>query len=326
MCIALLSTRHPDYPLILLNNRDEFLTRPTAAADWWAPPHQNVLGGRDLLRKEQGTWLGVTKQGRLAVLTNFREEGEVTQEAKSRGGIVNAFLTSAEDTQAFVGKLFEGDAMKNIGGFSLICGLIGQPLAMLSNRMSGVGDVVWFDVSQQGTIGLSNAAVGDRSWPKVLEGERRIDAAIEASIAEEEDREEFVDRLFEVLNTDTLPKWKENQTFQSFVLQLKESIFIPVLDGHATKTEAADKIAAAKVDDKVEVKEQTGQAVPEGLSGPYGTQRQTVMLLDQKRQVYFVERTPHGSSRTMSNDPEMKAYCFKIEQSILPEKYPDQSC
>ena len=325
MCIALLSTRHPDYPLILLNNRDEFLTRPTAAADWWAPPHQNVLGGRDLLREEQGTWLGVTKQGRLAVLTNFREEGQVTREAKSRGGIVNAFLTSTEDTQAFVGQLFEGDAMKNIGGFSLICGLIGQPLAMLSNRMSGVGEVVWFDVSQQETTGLSNAAVGDRSWPKILEGERRLDAAIEVSIAEEEDREEFVNRLFGILNTDTLPKRKGNQTLQSFLLQLKESIFIPILDGRATKTEAADKIAAAKIDDKVEVKEQTGMTIPEGLSGPYGTQRQSVLLVDHERQVYFVERTPHSSSEAMSNDPEMKTYCFKIEQQGLPENQPSES-
>lgn len=59
MCIVIVTTAHPDYPLILLNNRDEFLHRPTAPADWWDPPYDYVLGGRDLHRCEHGTWYAI---------------------------------------------------------------------------------------------------------------------------------------------------------------------------------------------------------------------------------------------------------------------------
>jgi len=56
MCIVIVTTEHPSYRLILLNNRDEFLHRPTARATWWEPPNAHVLGGRDMHRSEHGTW------------------------------------------------------------------------------------------------------------------------------------------------------------------------------------------------------------------------------------------------------------------------------
>ncbi|TKA39155.1 hypothetical protein B0A49_13227, partial [Cryomyces minteri] len=123
MCIALITTAHPSYPLILINNRDEYLTRPTAPAAWWDEPHSHVLGGRDLQRDVRGTWLGITKQGRVAVLTNFREEGQNPSGVRSRGGIVNAFLTtppdSQETTEQFAKRLVEEEGVKDVGGFSL---------------------------------------------------------------------------------------------------------------------------------------------------------------------------------------------------------------
>ena len=71
MCLLVLAYRcHPEFPLIVAANRDEFFQRPTAAADFW-PDQPHVLAGRDL--EQNGTWMGVTKNGRFAALTNVRD-------------------------------------------------------------------------------------------------------------------------------------------------------------------------------------------------------------------------------------------------------------
>jgi uncharacterized protein with NRDE domain len=127
MCIAIISTAHPDYAFVLLSNRDEVISRPTLRADWWDAPHDHVLGGRDLQRAERGTWLGITKQGRVAVLTNFREPGLEVAKDKSRGGIVNAYLSTPpgarEETEAeFVERLAKEVGVHDVGGFTLAFG------------------------------------------------------------------------------------------------------------------------------------------------------------------------------------------------------------
>jgi len=83
-------------PLLLIANRDEFYARPTAPLHWWhdAP----ILAGRDL--QAGGTWLGISRTGRLAALTNHRDPATVKPDAPSRGELVSAFLqtdTSARD-------------------------------------------------------------------------------------------------------------------------------------------------------------------------------------------------------------------------------------
>lgn len=83
-------------PLLLIANRDEFYARPTAALHWW--PDGGVLAGRDL--QAGGTWLGVSRNGRLAALTNHRDPAKVRADAPSRGELVSGFLqtdASAED-------------------------------------------------------------------------------------------------------------------------------------------------------------------------------------------------------------------------------------
>jgi len=285
MCILLVTTSHPTYSHIILNNRDEFLSRPTARADWWSPPHSQVLGGRDLQRDVQGTWLGITRQGRIAILTNFREEGEIVLSERSRGELPKMFLgippDSSELPEEFAQRLVEGEGVQGVGGFSLAFGMLrsdqSKGLAIVSNRVKEAKEVRWVN---EATWGLSNAHYGDRTWPKVVQGEELLAQAVKESADKQEGKEELIKRCFDVLSTDTLPKWKAGDDFQTFVKELRNSIFIPAIGGGASgSVTKADEIAAAKADESVKVDARM-----------YGTQRQTVILVDKQGKVTYIER------------------------------------
>lgn len=74
MCIAIASIEHPEYPFVLLSNRDEYFKRPTMSAHIRNVGEGiKVLSPLDLERPEHGSWIGVTNKGRIAVLLNYRE-------------------------------------------------------------------------------------------------------------------------------------------------------------------------------------------------------------------------------------------------------------
>ncbi|HEY7767706.1 NRDE family protein, partial [Longimicrobium sp.] len=90
MCLIVLAIdQHPRHRLIAAANRDEFYARPTATAAWWSDA-PGVLAGRDL--QEGGTWMGVTRAGRFAAITNYRETAPPRADAPSRGALVADFL------------------------------------------------------------------------------------------------------------------------------------------------------------------------------------------------------------------------------------------
>ena len=86
MCLILFAHDiHPQYRLLLAANRDEFYERPTLPlAAWESRPE--ILAGRDL--KGGGTWLGITRSGRLAAVTNYRDPRLILNQAPSRGFLV----------------------------------------------------------------------------------------------------------------------------------------------------------------------------------------------------------------------------------------------
>jgi len=296
MCIALISTVHPDYSLILLDNRDEFLNRPTAKAEWWPAPHSKVLGGRDLLRDTQGTWLGISKDGRIAVLTNFREDVTPPPTAVSRGAIIRKFLT--EDigtTEEFVESVIKTGVAKDAGGFSLVCGRVGEKLAVVSNRAEDQSQVPWIAGDIVQTVGLSNAAFTNRTWKKVNDGEELMLDAIRASIETQETEDELIKRFLQLLSRDTLPRKEENNHggLDTYINQLRNTILVPALGRKDRSSLPPDEIAAARQNERAEVLNDAAlkQAKQLGFSGLYGTQKQAVILVDRKRRVRFFERT-----------------------------------
>jgi uncharacterized protein with NRDE domain len=92
MClIAFAYNAHPRYRLVLAANRDEFFQRPTLPLHEWQD-HEGLLAGRDL--EQMGTWLGITRSGRLAAVTNYRNPAAIKSAAPSRGALVADFLTA----------------------------------------------------------------------------------------------------------------------------------------------------------------------------------------------------------------------------------------
>lgn len=157
MCLITLAwDAHPAFRLVVAANRDELYTRPAAPADWWADA-PGVLAGRDL--REGGTWMGITRGGRFAAVTNYRDPGLAHRPgAPSRGALVADFLRGSADAGAYARDLAGRAAAYN--GFNLLVGDAGG-LFYLSNRTNGVRRL------EPGVYGLSNALL-DMPWPKVL--------------------------------------------------------------------------------------------------------------------------------------------------------------
>jgi uncharacterized protein with NRDE domain len=156
MCLIVFAHKvHEEFPLVMLANRDEFYQRPTTRADWWAEqPH--LLAGKDL--QAGGTWMGVTKTGRIAAITNFREPNNIKENAPSRGALVTDFLLANEAPIDYLNRIAQKGQAYN--GFNLIVS-DANSMAYYSNR----GEKP--EILAPGIYGLSNHLL-DTPWPKVV--------------------------------------------------------------------------------------------------------------------------------------------------------------
>jgi uncharacterized protein with NRDE domain len=168
--IALGIDAHPRYPLILAANRDEFYSRPSAtAAPWDDVPH--LVAGRDL--REGGTWLGATRGGRWAAVTNVRDAAPPPPSALSRGHLVAHYLSEAFSPDEYVRDL--GGRAHLYSGFNLLVGDVSS-VVWCANRAAGENpegpgtddEVAWSVRSlAPGIYGMSNHLL-DTPWPKVV--------------------------------------------------------------------------------------------------------------------------------------------------------------
>jgi uncharacterized protein with NRDE domain len=158
MCLILFAYQiHPDYKLIVAANRDEFYQRPTAPAHFWedAP---DILAGRDL--EKMGTWMGVTRSGQFAALTNYRDPKEVTEGKRSRGELVLDALKYNGDVLEYMKSLARNNAL--YPGYNLLAG-DGDQLYYYSNVGKEIKKLT------PGIYGVSNHLL-NTEWPKVQMG------------------------------------------------------------------------------------------------------------------------------------------------------------
>lgn len=254
MCLVFLALeQHERYPFILAANRDEFYNRPAAPAHFWSEWH-DVAAGQDLgaPASPPGTWLGMTRGGRVALITNYRDLRNIRSDARSRGELVSRFLTAPDiSTENYLKTVSDsGDAYN---GFNLIFGNTSE-LMWYSNHSQTS------QILHSGIFGLSNALL-DSSWPKVDQGKAHMRTLLDQPDPQPED-------FFHMMANDhmypdhLLPETgvgliRERQLSASFI-----RINSP-FDDHQ----------------------------PPGTATGYGTRCSTVILCDRHGNVRFCERT-----------------------------------
>ena len=153
------------YPLAVAANRDEFFARPTAPLAWW-DDEPDVLAGRDL--QDGGTWLGLTRQGRFAAITNYRDPSRLKLAPPSRGRLVSDFLAGNETPGDYLRRI--ESAAQACNGFNLLVADANE-LWWHSNVSGEVRKL------QPGIYGVSNHLL-DTPWPKLLGAKQRFANAL----------------------------------------------------------------------------------------------------------------------------------------------------
>lgn len=187
MCVIFLAYRtHPDFPLILLANRDEFYSRPSQEARYWED-FPEIFAGRDFVGG--GTWLGVNKAGKIAAVTNYRDL-LAPKRALSRGRLTADFLKTGESAEVYLKKIHR--KASRFSGFNLLLGEISSnrdELFYYSNRVGEIRPLA------SGIYGLSNHQL-DTPWRKVEKGKRFLAENIFGNFSKE--------AFFEFLKDDSL--------------------------------------------------------------------------------------------------------------------------
>lgn len=173
MCLIVFAHNiHPKYKLILAANRDEFYNRPTRPAAWWQD-HPMILGGRDLAA--MGTWMGISKKGRFAAVTNYRDLKNIKKDTKTRGDLPTDFLSGTESPESYVRRIHQQGSLYN--GFNLI--VMDEEMAYASNYHDETYDLNF------GLFGLSNALL-DEPWPKVEKAKEKLNGLIQKKFSLED--------------------------------------------------------------------------------------------------------------------------------------------
>jgi uncharacterized protein with NRDE domain len=172
MCLVYFAlNNHPIYKLIVLANRDEFYNRKAIPAGFW-PEDKNIIGGQDTAVYEPGqypgTWLGLTKKGRVAFLTNYRDLKNIKINAPSRGQLVSGFLASSFTAEKYLNNV--SNIGQSYNGFNLVTG-IGDHFYYFSNIQNDIKKL------DNGIYGLSNHLL-DTPWTKLRLGKNNFEQYI----------------------------------------------------------------------------------------------------------------------------------------------------
>lgn len=246
MCLILLAVRkHPNYKLILAANRDEFYKRPSKPPHFWEDiPH--LLAGRDLVAG--GTWLGITKNGRIAAVTNYRDPASVKPNAPSRGKLVSDFLASDLDPAAYLDLIRREKDRYN--GFNLVLGDQDQ-ITWYSNRSGKETPLL------PGVYGLSNHLL-DTPWPKVVRAKAWFEEIIHTG------KDLSVESVFRLLKDQTMAP--DDRLPRTGVPLDWERILSPIFITSPTYGTRSSSVVLIDKDARVSFMERTYNSHPEPTS------------------------------------------------------------
>jgi len=172
MCILFIAIgQHPDYPLIITANRDEYFARASDPMHYWHD-HPQILAGRD--RQAGGTWLGINQQGQFAAVTNYRTSANLKDDARSRGELVTRFLISHSKGQEYTKfNQFLASEQLHYNPFNLI---YGDPASL--SAWGHIGENP--SKLRPGFHSVSNGPI-DQPWPKMSRGVEKLSSYIRSS-------------------------------------------------------------------------------------------------------------------------------------------------
>lgn len=188
MCLIIFGLEaHPRYKLVLIANRDEFYQRPSLPAHFWEE-NKDILAGKDL--EKGGTWLGITKKGKFAAITNYRDPKNIKKDAPSRGELTANYLNG--NTNPLKAMFQVQMKAHQYNGFNL---LLGDPedLFYYSNYAKSIQKV------GQGIHGLSNHLL-NTYWHKVSLGKEKLERYLNNNT------ELVVEELLNLLEDETQPE------------------------------------------------------------------------------------------------------------------------
>jgi len=176
MCLIIFAHRMtPLHPLLVAANRDEFHRRPTRPSHFWER-YPSMVAGLD--ETMGGTWMGATREGKFAAVTNFRDSQALPPNARSRGELPLHFLTGPDTPKHYLQSIVA--TADQYAGFNLLIG-DAQQLWYFSNRPKQPN--ARLDpprALEPGVYGLSNAHL-DAPWPKVELGKQRLAQLLQES-------------------------------------------------------------------------------------------------------------------------------------------------
>lgn len=267
MCILYFcQTEIPDpngYQLVLVNNRDEEWSRPTKDADFWGP-EMKCISGLDMHNgKEGGTWLGMNTEGKIGVLLNIM--GQVDHSKKGRGFLVSNYLSQDWDMDEYTASVLK--ERHDYNGFNLILFDLGKQEDCLTAKpvyITNAADyhscITMRALPSNTFFGVSNSPL-EYPFQKVVQGKQRF-GHIVSQYPTVDLKEHLVKDLMELMadRTSLLPD--------------------PILEKAASQRGVNPAYASCR------------SAI--NTYSPcehYGSRTTTVILVDGKQNVDYIERT-----------------------------------
>ena len=208
VCFILIGIRaNTTYPFVIAANRDEFHHRATEVAGFW-PDHPALCAGRDL--EAGGSWMGITRSGRFAALTNFSEAQSILN-PRSRGQLVRDYLLGSAPAEQFIAD--QQPAFASFGGFNLLVGDWSSGIHWISNRYPTSKTL------ETGVFALSNHLL-DTPWSKITNGKKAFASILESSFS--------TTALFDLLHHDTPAQdlKTDDDPITAHVQRIRSSIFV----------------------------------------------------------------------------------------------------
>ncbi|XP_038055320.1 transport and Golgi organization protein 2 homolog isoform X2 [Patiria miniata] len=263
------------YRLILAFNRDEFYERPTKPAEFW-DRNSDIISGQDMfVGKEGGTWLGMSRSGRLAMLLNILQPDGINPDAKGRGSLVSDFLEGSMDGQTYL----QGIAKEcdSYNGFNLITVELGNNGSIDANYYTNYALEATDPIKLTSGIHTFSNHTINTAWPKTDHVQTELEKIVQN--AHSLTKEELTGELLAMMACDvplvsSADISTEDMDISKFKEMLKELVFIK--------------------------------------SNTYGTRTTTVILIDAVGNVSFTERTLREPIDPAHPDWEQRNHTFSL--------------